>query len=184
MEEKRLVKQILEGDKSAFTILINRYKRLVGHMVARLIDDDRDREEVAQDIFVKVYQKLAGFEFNSKLSTWIATIAYRHAINHLKKNKKWNETEDIDEINLDDGAWDQSVENTDQAAFVHHWIQKLPENYRVVLTLYHLEGMSYPEIIAIMDMPEGTVKNYLFRARKKLKDLLSPHLETELLIHG
>ena len=171
MDDRALVEQVLSGDKEAFTRLIRQYEKLVTHMITRLIDDERDREELAQDIFVKVYQKLDDFHFNSKLSTWIATIAYRHAVNFLKKNQKWKMEEDIDQIKFSEGAEDLTYEQEDYGKYVHKWIQRLPQTYRTILTLYHLEGMSYPEIVEVMEMPEGTVKNYLFRARKKLKDL-------------
>lgn len=183
MDDRTLVKRVISGDQGAYVQLINRYQRLVAHMVARLIDDDRDREELAQDIFIKVYDHLGAFNFNSKLSTWIATIAYRHCVNFLKKNKKWKVT-DLEETQVKEMETSHQVEEIDMAAHVRQLIEKLPEHYRVILTLYHLEGMSYPEIVKVMNMPEGTVKNYLFRARKKLKDLLVPFLQQEQLSYG
>jgi RNA polymerase sigma factor (sigma-70 family) len=184
MEDRQLVHKVLSGDTAAFELLIARYQKLVSHMIYRLIDDERDREELAQDIFVKIYYKLSGFGFQSKLSTWIATIAYREAANHLKKNKKWKNEEQLDDIQSNkSGEWDLRSEQEDYAAYIQQWIQKLPHSYRTILTLYHLEEMSYPEIVEVMQMPEGTVKNYLFRARKKLKELLAPQLNKEIFIH-
>lgn len=184
MEDKQLVEKVLSGDLAAFDLLIKRYEKLVTHMIVRLIDDERDREEIAQDIFMKVYDKLSGFTFQSKLSTWIATIAYREAANHLKKNKRWKDEQELDDIlSNKQGHWDQQVEQEDYAHYIHQWIALLPHSYRLVLTLYHLEEMSYPEIVKVMDMPEGTVKNYLFRARKKLKEILAPQLDKEIFIH-
>jgi RNA polymerase sigma-70 factor (ECF subfamily) len=145
-----------------------------------LIDDDRDREEVIQDIFIKVHGNLANFQFDAKLSTWIATIAYRHAVNSLRKTKRKGLEDDIDDIDYETGAEDMSFENDDYSKYIQYWISRLPENYRIILTLYHIEGMSYDEIIEVMGMPEGTVKNYLFRARKKLKELLTPLLNSEI----
>ena len=184
MEDKDLVKKVLQGDLQAYRLLISRHQRLVDHIIGRLIDDPRDQEELAQDIFIKVYDKLGSFEFQSKLSTWIATIAYREAANRLKKTKKWQNESDIDKLNSSDtGSWDLSTEQSDQSAFIQKFILQLPHAYRTVLTLFHLEGMSYPEIVEVMNMPEGTVKNYLFRARKKLKDALTPFINKEIFIH-
>ena len=182
MEDKILVEKVLKGDRTSFSELVKRYQRLVSHMVAKLVDDNRDREEVAQDIFVKIYQKLGDFNFQSKLSTWIATISYRHSINYLKKSQRYKYEEDIDLIEFNTGAEDNSFENEDFANFIHDWIDKLPIRYRTILTLYHLEDMSYPEIVEVMQMPEGTVKNYLFRARKKLRELLEPHMDKEIVL--
>ncbi len=149
-------------------------------MVARLLDDDLDREEAAQDIFMKVYQKLGEFNFDSKLSTWIATISYRHAINVLKKNKRNPEKDEL--MEHDSITFDDSVERKDLSLYVQSCVMKLPVTYQSVLTLYHLDGMSYPEIVEVTGMPEGTVKNYLFRARKKLKDIMQPINDREQIV--
>lgn len=180
MEDQELVSQILGGSQWAFRQLIDQYKRLVMHMITRVIDDDRDREELCQDVFVRVYEKLDGFHFESKLSTWIATIAYRLAINHLRKTKKRQEEQDIDQVAFQLGEHDRSVEQADYARFIQSLINQMPAPYRLVLTLFYLEGFSYPEIMEITDMPEGTVKNYLFRARHKLKELSIPYIGHEI----
>jgi len=87
MDEQALVSRVISGDKQAFRLLIKQHERLVAHMVGRLVDRDEDREELCQDVFLKVYEKISEFNFQSKLSTWIATIAYRMGINHLRKKK-------------------------------------------------------------------------------------------------
>lgn len=184
MDEKDLVAKITHGDSKAFALLISQYQRLVGHIIFRMVDESMDREELAQDVFVKVFHSIRDFQFQSKLSTWIATIAYRHALNFLKKNKKWKEQTDLEGEELNIGVTDATYEAQDHAEFVRKAVDQLPLPYRTVLTLYHLDGFSYPEIVEIMDMPEGTVKNYLFRARKKLKVLLEPFVEKEVLIGG
>lgn len=155
-------------------------------MVYRIVDNSEDREEICQDVFIKIYQKLPDFNFQSKLSTWIATIAYRHSINHLKKQKK-RFTSSLDEhlslgdesVLVDNKTPELLFNRKDTKEFLHHLIEKLPVQYKTVLTLFHLEEMSYPEIVEITGMPEGTVKNYLFRARKLLKEKLKNYLVRE-----
>ncbi len=180
MEDRTLVQKVLNGDQLASRILIDQHKRLVIHAVARLIDNDQDREELCQDVFVKVFKSLSSFNFESKLSTWIATIAYRMSINFLKKSKRRMHEEDLDKVSFQVGATDSSFEDIDYAQFINQLILQMPDNYRSILTLYHLDGFSYPEIVEITGMPEGTVKNYLFRARKKLKELSEPFVGTEI----
>ena len=85
VDDNQLVGSVLNGDMQAFKVLIDQNQRLVAHMVGRLIKNEEDREELCQDVFIKVHQKLSEFNFKSKLSTWIATIAYRLSINHLQK---------------------------------------------------------------------------------------------------
>jgi RNA polymerase sigma factor (sigma-70 family) len=180
MDEEALVNSILAGDQQAFDVLISQYKRLVLQMVARLIDNEQDREELCQDVFVRVFEKLDKFNFESKLSTWIATIAYRMAVNLLKKKKVKKREEDLDTIAFKIGTEDLSLEQEDFTNFVHSLIKQMPENYRVALTLFHIEGFSYPEIVVVMDVPENTVKSYLFRARQKLRTLVEPYIGTEI----
>lgn len=180
MNDQELVGLILSGDHHAFRQLIKQYQRLVEHMVARLIDNDEDREELCQDVFLKVYESLGSFKFDSRLSTWIATIAYRRSINFLKKTKKRALEDDLDSVEYAEGISDGSVEDQDYAKFIRNLIDRMPVPYKTVLTLYHLDGFSYPEIVEIMNMPEGTVKNYLFRARARLKELSEPLIGKEI----
>jgi RNA polymerase sigma-70 factor (ECF subfamily) len=186
-EDALLVSSILKGDMQAFKALVQQHQRLVLHMVGRLIHDRQDAEDVCQEVFLKVYQKISGFSFQSKLSTWIATIAYRTAVNYLKQRNRMM-TQEIEDTGLatkltaEDNTPEYLFERKDLHTFIHQQIEKLPPQYRVVLTLYHLEGMNYAEIEEITGMPEGTVKNYLFRARKLLKDQLLTQLPKEALL--
>lgn len=183
IDDKALVSQVLSGDRQAFRLLIKQNERLVGHMIARLIDRQEDREELCQDVFLKVYEKLEEFTFQSKLSTWIATIAYRHGINHLRKRKiaisDFPEEESKIErfIAIDDASETLADQQLDD--MVLQLIDKLPPQYKAILTLYHVQEMSYPEIVEITGLPEGTVKNYLFRARKVLKEKVKKYLGKE-----
>ena len=87
---------------------------------------------------------------------------------------------DLDKVAFETGHMDTRLEDQDFAKFIHKLIRQMPEQYRTVLTLYHLDGFAYPEIVEITGMPEGTVKNYLFRARKKLRELSEPFVGTEI----
>lgn len=174
MDEKSLVTQVLAGEAGAFRLLVERHQRLVMHMITRVVDRPEDREELCQDVFLRVHDKLGEFAFQSKLSTWIATIAYRQAINHLRKQKmKWSEIPEDDQWQQRWGMTDTPadlLEDAQQEEWVRQLIDQLPVQYRTVLTLYHLEHFDYREIGEATGMPEGTVKNYLFRARQVLKE--------------
>ena len=153
-------------------------------MVSRIVNRTEDCEDISQEVFLRVYQRLSTFRFQSKLSTWIATLAYRTALNHLKKEEK-HVTESLDHVreyalDLPDAA--EQLNKKATSAFVHEQISQLPVHYRTVLTLFHLEEMSLAEIQEITDMPAGTVKNYLFRARKLLKDRLQARFINEELL--
>jgi RNA polymerase sigma factor (sigma-70 family) len=177
MDDKQLVKQVLSGSDAAFRLLISNYERLVIHMVVRVIQDDMDREELCQDVFVKVYEKLGTFNFNSKLSTWIATIAFRTAVNFAKKKKL--DQVDLDEVAFKVGDEVDITEAEDTKQFILKLVDQLPINYKSVLTLFYLDGFSYPEIVEITGMPEGTVKNYIHRAKSKLRTIVENSARTE-----
>lgn len=173
-EDAAIISSIINGDMRAFKVLVDQHKKLVVHMVGRVLDDPQDREDVCQEVFLKVYKNLGKFNFQSKLSTWIATIAYRTAINHLKKDKHYffQQAKDSEIHEVPDLSVDPGLDKRDIDHYIHEQIQKLPLPYKTVLTLYHLEEMNYAEIIEVTGMPEGTVKSYLYRARKLLKDKL------------
>ena len=185
-DDRTLVSRILTGDMQAFVQLIRQHERLVAHMIGRLVKSAEDREELCQDVFLKVHEKLAEFSFQSKLSTWIATIAYRHAINHLRKRKMFFETipekEAFSKTFIESSNPETLAEEGDMDRFVLKLVEELPPQYKIVLTLYHLEGMHYPEIAEVTKMPEGTVKNYLFRARNLLKEKVKIYLGKEELL--
>ena len=177
-EDKALISKIIEGDTEALEQLIKHHEKLVMHMIGRIVVSAEDKEELCQDVFLKVYDKLKEFNYQSKLSTWIATIAYRQAINHLRKKRI-----PISELREDEGFKERFIasDNVEEELEdkVMTYIDQLPAHYRTVVTLYHVEGMSYPEIGEVTGMPEGTVKNYLFRARNLLKEKIKKQLGPE-----
>jgi RNA polymerase sigma factor (sigma-70 family) len=185
-DERALVSQVLNGNLQAFRELIRQHERLVLHMIGRLVKSESDREELCQDVFMKVHEKLREFSFNSKLSTWIATIAYRHSINHLRKTRMlYADIPDENDFNnrfVEEDNPETVMGERDADEFVLKLVEQLPVQYKTILTLYHVEQMSYPEICAITNMPEGTVKNYLFRARNLLKEKVKKHLGKEELL--
>lgn len=175
-DDKALISRVLNGDMAAFRTLIKQNEKLVAHMVGRVVKQEEDREEICQDVFMKVYEKLGEFNFQAQLSTWIATIAYRHALNHLRKKKI-----PISEFPEDIPALESDFEEQDIETYVLKLIDTLPPHYKTVLMLYHLEQKNYAEIGEITTMPEGTVKNYLFRARQLLKEKAKKYLGNEEL---
>jgi len=173
MNDAELVNQVLNGNMKSFTFLVNRYQKLVVHITGRLIQRHEELEDISQEVFLKVYQNLGKYRNECKLSTWIATIAYNTSINYLRKFRK-NDVVDLDDKAILDKLTDfrPDYETTDLHRYIREQIELLPVQYRTVLTLYHLEEFSYQEIEQITGMPEGTVKNYLFRAKALLKEKL------------
>jgi RNA polymerase sigma factor (sigma-70 family) len=188
VSDRELVSRVLAGDRDAFRDLVQAHQRLVSHVVFRIVRDPRDREEVCQDVFIRVYQKLDQFNHESALGTWIARIAYRLSLNHLERRRiplyddlRPDET-GVSSVDQLPAAWASPLDEAEGAqlrAFVRARVDELPVQYRTVVTLYHLEEMAVGEIAAVMDLPEGTVKSHLFRARRMLKEKLVAHYGPE-----
>ena len=186
--DRHLVERVLSGDTRAFEVIVQNTEKLVAKIVFEMIPVDGDRKDIAQDIYLKTFQKLPTFKFQSKLSTWIGQITYNTCLDFLRKKKlvlsglmnKHNESGDeydmIDSLAESKGMWAQTTDvvviNKNVSEIVKTGIEKLPSIYKTLITLYHQEELSYDEIGTITDLPPGTVKSYLFRARKELKNEL------------
>jgi RNA polymerase sigma-70 factor (ECF subfamily) len=191
MDMSEDIQAILEGNQEAFARLMKAHLPLVAHITARMVTDQEDRRDICQDVFLKVYSHLDRFRGESKLSTWIARIAYNTCLNHAQKKRPEisDDTRPGNRIDdrADDGAAppEAETESFDVNERLHREIGLLPVRYRAVLTLFHLEGMRIGEIASVMGMPEGTVKNDLFRARRILKEkLLARYAPEELCGQG
>jgi RNA polymerase sigma factor (sigma-70 family) len=185
-DDKHLVAKVLAGDTRSFGTIVHNTEKLVAQIVYKMIPVEEDRKDLAQDIYLKAYKRLAGFRFQAKLSTWIAQIAYNTCYDYLEKKKftlintqETNREDDDHEEMLDilntranRTATQHDIARKDLSVILNEEMNKLSPVFRTIITLYHNEEMSYEEIGQIMDLPEGTVKSYLFRARKKLKENL------------
>ncbi|MBD81309.1 MAG: RNA polymerase subunit sigma-24 [Crocinitomicaceae bacterium] len=182
MEDSILIGKILDGDLRSFKILVEQNERLVFHVVGKLIGEPREEiEDLCQEVFLLVFKQLPKFKEQSKLSTWIAKIAFNTTINHLKKKKIKLTHSELE--NIDFQTPESLIILNDQKEFLRTQINQLPKQYGLVITLFHLNEMSYPEIVEITNWPIGTVKNYLYRARKLLKEKLVKHSNLNLRIH-
>ena len=190
LTDKELVEKVLSGDTNAFAAIIKNTEVLVAQIVFKMVENKEDRKDLAQDIYLKAYKNLPGFRFGSKLSTWIAQIAYNTCLDHVRKKKlvlqdNFND-EDKEELqgniilsaepNANAGIFKKEL-----SAILKAEIEKLSPIHKTLITLYHNEEMTYEEIAQVMQLPEGTLKSYLFRARRALKNSLLKHYKKEEL---
>jgi RNA polymerase sigma-70 factor (ECF subfamily) len=194
--DKELVEQTLGGNQQAFASIIRQTEALVASIVFKMINNAEDRKDIAQDIYLKAFHKLSGFKFESKLSTWIGQIAYNTCYSWLEKKKLvFPDNYENDASSFEDPLDMLSRRLTDlfshkaelqvfekqRAGIIKTAMEKLSPISKTLLTLFHQEEMSYAEIAAITGLPEGTLKSYLFRARKSLKDNLLLNYKKEEL---
>jgi RNA polymerase sigma-70 factor (ECF subfamily) len=181
--DKHLVGRVLGGDTQAFGSIIKNTERMVAQIVFKMISNPEDRKDIAQDIYLKAYKKLPGFQFQAKLSTWIAQISYNTCVDHLRRKSLVlpGNIYEVKEATNNDTDWqaDTLILQKDISGLLKTEIEKLSPVYRTLITLYHNEELNYEEIGQITGLPPGTVKSYLFRARKALKDSLALQYKKE-----
>ena len=179
-EDQDLVTAVLAHAPGAFERLVSRHQKLVWHMVYRMVQHPEDARELCQDVFLRVHERLHQYRFESALSTWIGRVAFSVASRHLQK-KKLPMVEPAGDDDDASSAWERvsdgfDLESACADSEMMQWlaaaIEKLPTLQRTLVTLYHLEEMGIAEIASVTDLPEGTVKNYLFRARSRLRQQL------------
>ena len=183
MEEKEILALLKKGDTKAFSFLVDNYQNLIFNVVRKILPEQMDAEDVCQEVFVKIYKGIGSFKQQSKLSTWIAKIAYFTALNYLKKNIKNGANDDLETTMVTMEALtyrpDELLIKKNTAEYLNKLIADLPEQYRLILTLYHLQEFSIQEIHESTGIAKGTIKNYLFRARKMLKDKIKDYLKDD-----
>lgn len=177
-EDQRLVHDVLSRHDGAFEKLVDAYQKLVWHIVFPMVRDEASTEDLCQEVFMRIYLKLNTFRFECSLATWIGRIAYRIASRSLKKKTREPSIPKDDQDLMDlahDGDLEQDLVQTDLTNHVQAAMQSLPAIQRTIMSLYYGHEFSLPEISSICRQPIGTVKSYLFRARKhvrkKLKEL-------------
>lgn len=181
-DEQEIVNRILKKDLRAFELLVKQYEKLVFFVIHRLVQEKQNKEDICQEVFIKIHHNLPSFRFQSKLSTWIARIAYLTAINHVKNPKNKSPSaypENMDNYHFTEENPEGELIKKNTSAYINHLIEQMPHQYKTVLTLYHLNEFSLAEINEITGIPEGTVKSYLFRARKLLKEKIEKDIKQE-----
>jgi len=172
VEDGALIAAALGGASEAFGELVRRYERAVYNLAVRTLHDRTEAEDATQEAFMKAYRALASFRPGAKFSTWIFTICYRGCCDRLARRKRISGEELPDRADPAAGP-EALAEQSDQARALRAAIDALPEKYRTVITLYHIQGKQYEEIAAVLGLPLGTVKTHLFRAKEQLRKLLA-----------
>ena len=172
VSDDELIAATLGGRREAFGDLVERYERAVYHLSYRTLHDVEEAKDATQEAFFKAFRSLATFRTGAKFSTWILSIAYHACCDRLARRKRYSYDELPDAADPTAGPEGLAVLG-DEAGRLRAAIDALPEKYRTVITLYHLSGKQYDEIATILDIPMGTVKTHLFRAKELLRKALS-----------
>lgn len=185
----QLVERVREGDKRAYGLLVEKYRRKLMRLLSRMVRDPDEIEDIAQETFIKAYRALPQFRGDAAFYTWLYRIAVNTAKNYLAakgrgmqtlSDQALNDEDEPDErLVVQDISTPESELLTKQVAYaVNEAVEALPEELRQAITLREIEGMSYEEIAEAMDCPIGTVRSRIFRAREAIAAKLRPILGT------
>ena len=190
LEDRELATLAARGQELAFRELLTRYERPVFSLIYRMVRDRTLAEDLAQEAFIRAFNAIGSYKTSYKFSNWILKIANNHTIDHLRKRK-------LDTVSIDGSPHARTADEISQSRvviesrgenpeeYVEHRelgsqietaIGELREEYRTVIVLRHVEGYAYDEIADVMELPLGTVKTYLHRARGELRKSLA-HLD-------
>lgn len=181
-EEYALVQRIQSGDSDAFAVLMDEYQKQVYHLALRTVGNPEDAADMAQEAFLRAYRAIGSFRGDSKLSVWLYRLTQNVCIDFLRSRGRRpavsltveNEEDEVQELDVADDRFDPEEQYQRKALrdAVRRGLDALPEEYRAILVLREINGLSYAEIGEQLQLEEGTVKSRLFRARKKLCEFL------------
>ncbi len=174
-DDRDLVRAALAGEARAFEVLLDRYKARIFSYVLRLVKNRADAEDLTQETFIKAFKGLASYDPSRPLISWLFRIAHNSVVDLSRKQRTTTVSLDADENppEIEDGSLslEAAAEKRSDEELVERLLRALPEIYREVMILRHKEGLEVAEIARIAQVPVGTVKARLFRAREALQEL-------------
>ncbi len=181
-KETDLIRRVRSGDQEAFAELVTTYRERIHRLVYGLLRDRDEAEDVTQEVFIKAYYRISSYKGQSAFYTWL----YRVAVNAATDwRKKWWKRKGLSLSESPTGPEGLADERARPERLAHgrelgqrldEALGKLPEKYRTILVLREFEGLSYDEIARVLELPKGTVESRLFRARERLKTLMTPYM--------
>jgi RNA polymerase sigma-70 factor (ECF subfamily) len=171
--EKEIVARAQQGDTAAFETLVDLHAKYVYNLALRVVQNPQEAEDLAQEAFLRAWRGLPSFRGQSKFSTWLYRIVTNLCYTQIPRIKRdlISLIPDEEAVRLPDVRLvpEERVLDTELRIYLQHIIEELPESYRLLITLRHLQNLSYKEISQVTGMPLGTVKTGIFRARQMLK---------------
>lgn len=183
MDERRWIAAILAGDMQSFSCLVAKYEKMAYTIAVRIVENREDAEEVVQDAFLKMYQALPDFRFDSKFSSWFYRIVYRTALTALRGQHLFSDYDEVEagDVSLAEQETATSLlEREDRKEIISQILKTLKKDEALLLTLYYLDECSVEEIVQITDLSESNVKTKLFRARKHFYTALEKRMKNEM----
>ncbi len=167
-----MIQDLLDGKMGSFRGIIERYQRPVLRMISNIVHDHHAAEDITQDVFMAVFNKLSTFDqMRCKFSTWMFTIARNKSINHLRKNRKTLSMDSLEFVSSSDPS--EQICNEEFFQQMDRALSKLPKSQKRAFVLAEFENLPYEEIAQIECTGIGTIKSRIHRAKKKLRKALA-----------
>jgi RNA polymerase sigma-70 factor (ECF subfamily) len=171
--ERQLICDVQEGSHEAFRELVELHMRRVYDLAFGFVNDHDDAEDIAQEVFVKVYHSIKDFRQDSGFGTWVYRIAANTSLDRVKQRKRAvARLVPMDESQVSAAATDAGMDHIDTSAHIERALHELPTLQRAVVILRHMDGYSTKQVSGILKCSEGTVKTHLHRGLKKMRKLL------------
>lgn len=171
-QDEQMIQDVLDGKMGSFRGIIDRYQRPMFRMICNLVHDHHAAEDITQDVFMAVFNKLSTFDpMRCRFSTWMFTIARNKSINHLRKNRKTFSTDSLEFITSADPSEQICKEEFFQQ--MDRGLRQLPKNQKRAFVLAEFEKLPYEEIAQIECTSIGTIRSRIHRAKKKLRKTLA-----------
>ena len=174
-EEAEYIKRAKRGDKDAFTALINAHKNLVYNLALRILKDRQEAEDLTQEVFIQVYENLRFFRGESRFSVWLSKVTYNMSLNRLKALKRLPIAIEDEKLMGAGPIIEASnsplaeIEEKERREILREAFSRLPEIYQLPIMLRYMQGFSVGEVAEVLNLPQGTVKTRLARAREILR---------------
>ena len=172
MEDARLIEIFISGDQRGFEMLVKKYQNRVNNIVYSLAGNIESADDISQEVFIKIYHNLCSFREKAKFSTWLYRITVNTTYNHLKKQKRFLPLASDQALGVSGNITLDNLDQREKQQLLKKAIEQLPFNYRSVIILKDIEGLSYKDIAKSLRCRIGTVESRLFRARRWLKKML------------
>ncbi|MGH7824830.1 MAG: RNA polymerase sigma factor [Candidatus Binatia bacterium] len=179
ISDRECIQRLQQGETGAFEILVRRHQKTIFNLVYRLLGDYDEAAEIAQEAFLSAYKSVGQFRGDANFSTWLYRIALNHAstrrkslANSQQRNVPLETTDPVDDRRVDPA---DNVEQKEVQERVQKALNSLEPNDAAIILLRDMQDMPYDEVARMLDLPVGTVKSRLYRARQALKSRLAPY---------
>ena len=176
MSEQELISRIKQGDQQAFKQIVDDFQAMVLNTCFQFVNDKDDAKDLAQDVFVEMYNSIYSFRGDAKVSTWLYRISVNKSLNFIKKHKRKFLIDDLESffMNKSEETYnaDKNMEDNERAKHLYAAIHSLSKNQRIAFSLHKIDGVSYTEIAEIMNVSISSVESLIHRAKVNLKKKL------------